>query len=97
MQFLIIKKPRENFIETMTEDESKIMSEHFEYLKRMLFEGKLILAGPVTTGDFGVSIVETETEDEAREIMNNDPAVIAGIMKPTLYLYRVSLMRGRDD
>jgi uncharacterized protein len=96
MEFLVIKKPRENFIETMTAEESEIMSAHFAYLKQKLSEGKLILAGPVTTGDFGVSIIETESEEEARDIMNNDPAVIAGIMKPTLYPYRVSLLRGRD-
>jgi uncharacterized protein YciI len=97
MQFLIIKRPRENFIETMTEEESQIMSAHFLYLKQKLAEGKLIMAGPVTTGDFGISVVETDSEDQAREIVNNDPAVVAGIMKPTLYPYRVSLLRGRDD
>lgn len=96
MQFLIIKKPRENFINTMTDTESEIMSFHFEYLKQKLKEGKLVMAGPVTTGDFGVSIIETETEEEALDIMNNDPAVLAGIMNPTIYPYRVSLLRGRD-
>lgn len=97
MQFLIIKRPRENFIETMTEEESEIMSKHFLYLQEKLREGKLIIAGPVTTGEFGLSVVETESEEEAREMMNNDPAVLAGIMKPTMYPYRVSLLRGRDD
>ena len=96
MEFLIIKKPRENFIETMTSEENEIMSAHFAYLQQKLSEGKLIMAGPVTTGEFGVSVVETESEEEALDIMNNDPAVVAGIMKPTLYPYRVSLLRGRD-
>ncbi|NOS86319.1 MAG: hypothetical protein HOP31_14360 [Ignavibacteria bacterium] len=96
MQFLIIKKPRANFIETMTEEEAEIMSEHFVYLQEKLREGKLIIAGPVTTGEFGLSVVETESEEEALEIMNNDPAVISGIMTPTIYPYRVSLLRGRD-
>lgn len=97
MQFLIVKRPRENFIETMTEEEAEIMSRHFLYLQEMLKEGKLIIAGPVTTGEFGLSIVETESEEEARKIMNNDPAVVSGIMTPTIYPYRVSLLRGRDD
>ncbi len=97
MQFLIIKRPRDNFIETMTPEEAEVMSIHFSYLEQKLKEGKLIIAGPVTTGEFGLSVVETDTEEEAREIMNNDPAVLAGIMKPTMYPYRVSLLRGRDD
>lgn len=96
MQFLIIKRPRQNFIETMTEEEAEIMSKHFVYLQEKLREGKLILAGPVTTGEFGLSVVETESEEEAVEIMNNDPAVLSGIMTPTIYPYRVSLLRGRD-
>lgn len=96
MQFLIIKRPRENFIETMTEWESEIMSEHFMYMKEKLGEGKVILAGPVTTGEFGVSILETDTEEEACDITNNDPAVKSGIMTPTIYPYRVSLLRGSD-
>lgn len=96
MQFLIIKRPRENFIETMTEEEAEIMSKHFVYLREKLREGKLIVAGPATTGEFGLSVVETETEEEAIEIMNNDPAVLSGIMTPTIYPYRVSLLRGRD-
>lgn len=81
----------------MTEAESEIMSRHFEYLKQKLKEGKLVMAGPVTTGEFGLSVVETESEEEARDIMNNDPAVIAGIMKPEIYPYRVSLLKGRDN
>lgn len=80
----------------MSDAESEIMSNHYLYMKQKLAEGKVILAGPVTTGEFGLSILETESEDEAREITNNDPAVISGIMKPTFYPYRVSLLRGRD-
>lgn len=73
------------------------MGKHFEYLKQKLKEGKLVMAGPVTSGEFGLSVVETESEEEARDIMNNDPAVIAGIMKPEIYPYRVSLLKARDD
>jgi uncharacterized protein YciI len=80
----------------MTEEEAEIMSKHFVYLQEKLRESKLIIAGPVTTGEFGLSVIETESEEEAREIMNNDPAVLSGIMKPTIYPYRVSLLRGRD-
>ncbi len=96
MQFLIIKRPRENFIETMTPEEGEIMSAHFLYMQQKLKEGKVIIAGPVTTGEFGLSVLEVESEEEAREITANDPAVRSGIMKPAIYPYRVSLLRGRD-
>jgi uncharacterized protein YciI len=38
-------------------------------------------------------ILEVETEDEALAIMNNDPAVAAGVMTAELFPYRVALIR----
>ena len=98
MQFIYFIRPhKENFAETMTEEEGRVMGVHFEYLKDMLNKGKLILAGPETSGKFGIAVIETDSEDEAREIMMNDPAVMAGIVTPELYPYRVSLIRGKNE
>ena len=94
MQFIYFIRPhRENFAETMTEEEGNIMGTHFLYLKDLLSKGNLILAGPETTGKFGITIIETETEEEAKELMNNDPAVKSGIVTPEMFPYRVSLIR----
>ncbi len=96
MQFIYFIRPhKENFAETMTEEEGNIMGTHFLYLQELLGKGKLILAGPETTGKFGIAIIETETEEEANEIMNNDPAVKSGIVTPELYPYRVSLLKAK--
>jgi uncharacterized protein len=97
MEFMCIKKPyKENFAETMTEEDARIMSVHFKYMQGLHKQGKLIIAGPVITGEFGFSVFEAESEEEARQIVENDPAVLSGIMTPTLYPYRVSLLKGRD-
>lgn len=77
----------------MTQVESEIMSEHFLYLKELMDEKKLVLAGPVTSGEFGVVIFEAEDESEANSIMQNDPAVIKNVVSPTLYPFRISLLR----
>lgn len=96
MQFIYFIRPhKENFAETMSEEEGNIMGVHFEYLKDLLDKGKLILAGPETTGKFGIAVIEAESEDEARNIMMNDPAVSSGIVSPELYPYRVSLIRAK--
>jgi hypothetical protein len=42
---------------------------------------------------FGIAIFEAENEEVARTIMENDPAVAGGVMRATLYPYRVALMR----
>ena len=96
MQFIYFIRPhKENFAENMTEEEGNIMGVHFEYLKDLLDKGKLILAGPETTGKFGIAVIEAESEDEASNIMMNDPAVKSGIVSPELYPYRISLIRAK--
>lgn len=93
-QFVYIIRPhKENFVETATESENEIMGRHFVYLKSLLAEGKLILAGPETSGKFGLCVIETDSALEAKNIMENDPSVLAGIVTAELYPYRVSLLR----
>lgn len=93
-QYLCIKRPpRKDFADSMTDDEAEIMSVHFAYMKQLLADGVLIMAGPVTTGEFGVSVFEAESDEAAKEIVYNDPAVAIGLMTPEIYPYRVSLIR----
>lgn len=96
MQFIYFIRPhKENFAETITEEEGEIMGVHFMYLKGLLESGKLILAGPETTGKFGICIIEAESDSSAQDIMMNDPAVKSGIVTPELYPFRVSLLKAK--
>lgn len=93
-QFIFFIKPhKENFAETMTEEEGMIMQEHFFYLKELLELGKLVIAGPELSGKFGMGVYETETLEEVQELLDNDPAVKSGIVTPEIYPFRVSLLR----
>jgi len=79
-----------------TEKENAIVQHHFEVLQSLQQEGKLILAGRTLNMDpsgFGIVILEVHSEEEARKLMENDPAVKAGIMEATLFPYRVALMK----
>ena len=79
-----------------TEKEEAIVGRHFEKLQGLLEEGKLILAGKTDGLDektFGIVILEVDSEEEARSIMENDPTVAEGIMKAELFPYRVALMK----
>jgi uncharacterized protein YciI len=88
--------PRENFAATMTEDEERVWSEHFERLKKLFSRGILVLAGP-TLGrvNDGLVIFEAPDEESARRIMEADPAIVAGYANGELRQIRVSLLRGR--
>ncbi len=82
--------------EEPTDEEARHLSDHFAYLQRLGEEGRVILAGR-TTGDevFGLVIVAADDEAAAQAIVDDDPAVANGLMRATLYPYRVAVS-GRD-
>jgi uncharacterized protein YciI len=78
-----------------TDDEQRIVGEHFAYLVRLRDEGTLILAGRTQeqTGTFGVTIFEADDEPAARAVVDADPAVAAGLFAASLHPYRVAVAR----
>jgi uncharacterized protein len=93
----IIRPPRATFMEDSSPEEDEIMGAHFEYLKGLLEEGTLILAGPSLEPPFGIIVFEAETEEEARRLIADDPSVKAGLQTPELHAFRASLLRRRDQ
>ncbi len=55
------------------------LREHGFYMHRLWQEGKLLHGGPFLDDTGGAAVVLCEDEDEARAIMENDPAVVDGI------------------
>jgi uncharacterized protein YciI len=91
-------KPELLDLRNWTEVEEKIVDTHFVKLQDLLKEGRLVLAGRTLNMDpkgCGIVILEVDTEEEARELMENDPAVKEGIMTAELFPYRVALMQRR--
>ncbi len=82
-----------NFLNSVSENDKEVLSEHFEYLENALKSKKLILAGPCTDAAFGIVIFESETLEAADQFMKNDPAVKAGIFSGELRPYKISLFR----
>lgn len=83
----------------MTDDEKRIMEEHYLYLKDQTARGKVLLAGPVNS-EFGLIVLEVKSEDEARAIMAEEPSVVQGVhtyemvpMSAALMAYHVPQFR----
>jgi len=72
----------------MTPGEERIMTDHYFYLKELTAKKKVITAGPVFDPVFGLIILQTESEEEARSIMDNEPSVVQGV-----HTYKISPMR----
>ncbi|TFF87703.1 MAG: hypothetical protein EU548_09895 [Promethearchaeota archaeon] len=96
----IIKPIREDFISNPTEAENKIMSEHFEYLKKLLKKDELLLAGPAINKEnpFGIIIIKASSLGHAKELLFNDPSVKAKIQKVIEFEpFHVSLLKKLKD
>lgn len=80
--------------EGSTEREDKIVEEHFYYLQNLRENGVVKLAGRTLNTDpssHGIVIFEVENMTEAQKIMDNDPAVRAGVFSAELFPFRVAL------
>lgn len=76
---------------------NEIFAGHFSNMSRLAQEGKLVLAGPFVEGGEkrGMYIFNATTIEEAKIIVQTDPAVAAGIFTPefTLFYGSAALMK----
>ena len=81
--------------EGSTPEEAALVSQHFDRLKQLIDAGVVILAGRTLNTDassFGIVIFNAETEEAARTLMNDDPAIKGGVFSAELFPYRVALI-----
>lgn len=77
-----------------TEREGRAIGEHFGYLQGLLERGVLLMAGRTLNSDedtFGIAVFLADSEDEARRVVAEDPAVKQGVMSARLFPYAVAL------
>ena len=77
-----------------TDEDNRIAEAHFAYLENATREGIVLLARRSQDG-VGPAIVifETESEESARQFMENDPFVSGGLMRASLHPFRAALVR----
>ncbi len=80
--FVVLKTGPANITDEARRNE--IFAGHFSNIARLSEEGKLVLAGPFIEGGEkrGMYIFKSATIEEAKAIVQSDPAVAAGIFTP---------------
>ena len=84
----------EMLIHGPTPEEAEIVSQHFAYLKQLAEQGVVVLAGRTLNTDassFGIVILQADSEEAARNVMQHDPAVQRQVMRAELFPYRIAL------
>jgi uncharacterized protein YciI len=96
LRFLLkLVPPRTTFADDITPEEGKLMQEHADYWKAQFATGCVLIIGPVLDpkGVWGMAVLETTTEEEARTLAMNDPSVKAGLNKVELSPMKLFLMK----
>ena len=78
---------RPSFAADMTDAERAIMTDHVAFWTRQRDLGFAVGFGPVAdpAGLWGVAIMETGTEEAARQLQSSDPAISSGLATAEIY------------
>ena len=77
-----------------TEAEARITAEHFAYLRRLMADGLLILAGRTLNSDyssFGIAIFEARDDEHMRQLTEADPGVAQKLFRAEWFPFRIAL------
>ena len=72
------------------EAKNKAFKGHMDNMAAMVKKEQLVVAGPIETNKNqyrGLFILNAKTLDEARTILNTDPAIKANYLEPELYMW----------
>jgi uncharacterized protein YndB with AHSA1/START domain/uncharacterized protein YciI len=90
---ILLQATRPTFLQDATDDEKAKVSAHYDYWKEKLDAGALILAGPFLDYPDGIIVFSASSIEEARELMQHDPAIAGGVFRGKVRPFRVSLHR----
>lgn len=61
---------------------------HFENMNRMVEDGKLVVAGPLSKNEKtyrGIFILDTTDQEEVKKLLQNDPTIKEGILEAEIF------------
>lgn len=95
----LLTATRPGFHDAPTDAEADALAAHLEFLRRLVADGRVLTAGPCEDGSLGVVVFPTLEANDAKALMTEDPAVVAGVLRVEVKSWRMSLLghgTGRD-
>lgn len=73
-----------------TDKDNEIVGIHFKYITELYEKGIVKYVGRTVDerSSFGLVVFDADSEEAARVIMDNDPALVNGVMTATLYPFK---------
>jgi uncharacterized protein YciI len=87
VSFLVILRPARDGVES----EIDMLNAHWDYLRSLYADGKVVVAGPSWVGDdpFGVGVFDLRDRADVEAIVAADPAVTSGAMRAEIRPMRI--------
>jgi|SRR5581483_5471380 len=97
MEFAYLVRPAfdRHFLENASEEQRVVVGEHSDWLEARYAEGRVRFAGRCYDGPFGLVVLNADSEEEARSLMEADPSVRSGVQSAEFYPFNVFLARER--
>ena len=90
-----IEPARQGMVDEPTDAEAAAVEAYFQYLKSLTEQGIVVLAGRTTEPPHvGIVIFRAADRAAAEAIMDDDPAIKAGVFTPRLQPFRIALHQG---
>ncbi|HKI88383.1 MAG TPA: YciI family protein [Draconibacterium sp.] len=88
MNYVVIHR----FIKENVSEE--MIKPHVNYVRRLFDSGKLVITGPFTDGKGGgMFVLNVTDEEEMKQIVDNDPAIVSGIAVSEVRPYRIAFQQ----
>ncbi|UCE86981.1 MAG: VOC family protein [Deltaproteobacteria bacterium] len=81
-RFLVVYEPGPNWIEGKSIFEQPGLREHASYHQGLWREGRLLRSGPFRDANGGATVLVAPSREEAQKLIDADPAIKDGILKP---------------
>lgn len=62
-----------------------VLRAHLDHMRRLFDSDALLLGGPAYDARSGVALLDTATFDQATALIEDDPAVLAGVFEFTIH------------
>ena len=66
------------------DQDPRVLGAHLDHMRRLFDTGVLLLGGPAYDGRSGIALLETTLTEEATSVIEDDPAVRAGLFAFTI-------------
>ncbi|MDK9699272.1 MAG: YciI family protein [bacterium] len=87
----LVRPVKANFDTNYTDEDVRIVGEHFRYLVGLHEKGIVQFAGRCDDTTFGIVILRADNRAEAEKLFANDPAIVQGVMSGSLHEFRIAL------